>query len=227
MSADKPQKGKTLNPTSKTKDSKSQGTETAADIPAYVSEDIYRFWKENGARILIYSALLVIAILGTQSWKYFSGAHEKSLREEFAQLSTSEEKEAFANDHKKHGLGGYAYMQLAKESLEAHEYEAALDCYANAEISLKDSEFIGIILLGKATALIELGRKAEAKSVLNKIVDNTEYADGMRAEAMFKLIVIADSDQQEEQVEALTQKLEAMDETGIWAERLKSVKYYQ
>ena len=227
MSAEKPQKGKTLKPASKAKDNLPQGNETAADIPAYVSEDIYRFWKENGTRILVYSALLVIAILGSQSWKYFSGTHEKNLRETFAQLNTSEEKEAFANEHKKHSLAGYAYLQLAKESLEANEFEAALNYYTNAEISLKDSEFIGVILLGKATALMELGRKAEATGALNAIADNPAYANGMRAEALFKLIVIADSDQQEEQVEAMTQKLEAIDETGIWAERLKSIKYYQ
>ena len=141
MSAEKPRKGTTLKPASKTKEGMPQGNETAPEIPSYVSEDVYRFWKENGGRIIIYGLLLILAIFGTQSWKYFSVNREKSLREQFEQLTTSEEKESFANKHKSHGLAGYAYLQLAKESLKAEDYEAALKYYTEAETSLKESPF--------------------------------------------------------------------------------------
>lgn len=204
-----------------------QGVESTPEIPAYVSEDIYRFWKENGSRILIYSGIFVLAIIGTQSWKYLSVSRESNLREEFAQLSTSEEKEAFANAHKSHSLAGYAYLQLAKETFEEKNFEKSFDFYSLAEASLGGTDIEGIVILGQAASLEQLDRADESLVLLESVLDNNEFAKGIRAEAMFKRIVIAMNNGQDDSVKSVTAKLEAIDETGIWTQRLRGIKYYQ
>lgn len=204
-----------------------QGVESTPEIPAYVSEDIYRFWKNNGSRILIYSGIFLLAIIGTQSWKYLSVSSENNLKEEFAQLSSSEEMEAFANTHKSHSLAGYAYLQLAKEGFEAEDFEKAFDCYRLAEASLGGTDLEGIVILGQATSLEELDRVDEAVVLLESALGNIEFAKGIRAEAMFKRIVIAMSNGQDDVVKSFTAKLEAIDDTGIWTQRLRGIKNYQ
>lgn len=227
MSADTPRDNNKINTVSEASSGMPQGTENAPEVPDYVSEDIYRFWKNNGSRILIYSGALLVAVLGTQIWGNFSASREGKLREQYAGLATVEEKEAFAESHQSHGLAGYTYLNSAKTSYEASEYAKALEYYEKAEKSLSNTEIEGLVQIGKAACLSELDRQEEAKALLASVAENVEFAKGIRAEAMFKSIVIAASGGQDDVVESYTAKLEAIDDTGIWAQRLRSIKYYQ
>ena len=203
-----------------------QGTEAPVEIPPNVSEDVYRFWKENGSRIVIYSAVLLIAVL---AWQIIGGSlknRDSKLQAEYASLETTEEKLEFASSHASHGLAGYTYLTVAKDHYEAGEYEKALEAYENANESLEDTEFGGFVALGVGASLLELGKKEEAVLKFEEIARNENFAEGIRAEAMFKRIVEAQEAGEESVVDEYTTMLEAIDQSGRWTQRLRTIKMY-
>ena len=204
-----------------------EGVEATSDIPDGVSEDVYRFWKENGKQILTYCGIFLILFLGVQGWKQYSASREISIREDFAQLDTIESIVEFANKHKSHSIASFAYLQAAKDAYENEDYVKAAEYYSKAAKGLDESELQGLALLGEASSLRETGDEAAAVSALESIASKEEFAEGIRAEAMFKRIVIALENGENEVVNDYTTMLEAIDNTQIWAQRLESIKYYQ
>jgi len=204
-----------------------QGADTSSDIPAGVSEDVYRFWKENGSRIITYSVVALVAFLGVQAWKQYAVSHEVAIREAYAALETTEAKLQFAQSHKGHALAGYAFLTAAKETYEKGDYLKAAQYYATAAKALENPQLESLALLGEASSLKEAGEIDKAVSALDLIASNETFAEGIRAEAMFKRIIIALENGQNDVVDDYTAKLEAIDNTQIWAQRLESIKYYQ
>jgi len=204
-----------------------KGVETTSDIPDGVSEDVYRFWKENGQRIIVYCVVALLAYLGVQGWKEFTASHEASIRKEFAGLESTEAKLKFAESHKNHALAAYAYLDAGKEAYESKDFVKAAEDYRKATEVLAKSQLQAVALMGEASCMRETGDEVGASQTLDRVINNEKFAEGIRAEAMFKRIVIALNDGQNDVVENLTDKLEAIDNSGIWAQRLDSIKYYQ
>ena len=226
MSADKSKDNKTVH-SKATGIELPKGEETVSDIPDGVSEDVYRFWKENGTRILIYCAVALVAFFGVQGWKQYNVSHEKALREKFAALDTTEAKLEFAKAHHNHGLAAFAYLQAGKESYEGGSYDEAASYYQKAASALEGSELLPVALLGEASSKKESGDVATASTLLEGISSNENFAEGIRAEAMFKRIVIALEKGEDSVVGDFTAKLEAIDDTQFWVQRLDGIKYYQ
>lgn len=204
-----------------------KGEEAVSDIPDGVSEDVYRFWKENGTRIIVYCSVALIAFFSIQGFKQYRVSHEESLRKDFAALDSTESKLEFARKHKKHGLAAFAYLQAGKDSFENGSFDQAAEYYKNAAAALEGSELLPVALLGEASSEKEAGDTVAAASLLEQIGTNEAFAEGIRAEAMFKRIVIALEKGENEVVDSYTAQLEAIDNTQIWVQRLDGIKYYQ
>jgi tetratricopeptide (TPR) repeat protein len=198
------------------------------DIPDHVSEDVYRFWKNHGSRIILYVVVILAAFLGTQVWKAVSSGRDDSIKNAYAQLETMEEKLAFANKHSSHGIAGYAYMEAAAEAVAEESFEQAIEYYDGAAKALKGEILEGMVLLNKAGVYELMGDDELAASEFDAIIDTVEFTKGIRAEAMFKRIALAMKNGQDGVVADLTAKLEAIEESNLfWTERLEGVKNYQ
>jgi predicted negative regulator of RcsB-dependent stress response len=199
-----------------------QGEVRESEVPVNVSEDIYRFWHRHGNKLVVYSVVLLAAVLGTQLWTFFSERHEAKLRGEFAGLVSIEEKLAFAQAHPKHGLAGYARIQAGQEAYSKGDHALALDHFRNAEVALSKSSLSGWLQLAQAGCLIALDQRDEAKVLLDRIAGNELLAKGIRAEATFKAMILAKGTG--EAVDSAA--LDALDPNGFWAERFKTIQYY-
>jgi predicted negative regulator of RcsB-dependent stress response len=197
------------------------------DVPDYVSEDVYRFWKNNGSRILLYIAVILVAFIGTQVWKTVRMGREDSLKDAYSQLSSQEDKLAFAQKHAGHGIAGYVYMDAAADAVSAEKYGEAASFYEKAEKALRGSTLEGVAAINGASVLELAGDESAAVKKLDAIIEKVEFTKGIRAEAMFKRIALALKSGQDNVVVDLTTKLEAIDETGVWTQRLDGVKNYQ
>jgi len=202
------------------------GAERQEEIPPYVTEEIYRFWQQHGTRLMVYGAVFLIAVLGWQIVTTQMEGREDKLRESYATLETEAAQVAFAEDHMQHGLAGYTYLKKGKEAFEEGAYETALESYENASKSLEGTELEGWVVLGKAASLKRLGRLDESASILEATATNENFAEGIRAEAMFHCIVLALENDQQAIVDDYTTKLEAIDSTGRWIQRLRTIKMY-
>jgi predicted negative regulator of RcsB-dependent stress response len=204
-----------------------KGQETVSDIPDGVFEDVYRFWKQYGSTILIYGTLALVVFLGSQGWKHYSEGREVSLRAEYAQLETLEARLEFATRHPKHALAVFSHLKAGKEAYEAGDFDKALVHYQQAGRVTKDPSLLSVVLLGEANSLRESGMETEAIRVLERIAEDKEFAEGIRAEAMFQRIVIALRRGDSQAVASYTTLLESTDSTQVWVQRLDSIKYYQ
>lgn len=204
-----------------------QGASTASDVPEGVFEDVYRFWKDHGARLLTYLVVVLVAFLAVQGWKQYSRSREASLKDQFSKLETIDAKVDFAHAHKGHALASFAYLQAGKDAYETGDFTEAAELYANAAEGLEDTDLLPIALLGQASSLRKAGDSDGAAVVLEALAAQDQFAEGIRAEAMFKRIVIALENDQDTVVEDFTRQLESTDTTQIWIQRLEGIQYYQ
>jgi hypothetical protein len=227
MSSDSPadKKNKTAgkNPT----DSNPEPMAGKSEVPDFVSEDVYRFWKKYGGRIILYASVILLAFLGTQTWNFFQANRENKLAEEFKGLQSEAERLEFANRHNRKGIAGYVFLEAAGNAMQEKRYDDALVHYEDSLRSLRGMPLEGIALLGKATALERLGRIDDADAVFALVSENETFAKGIRAEATYHRIVLALDKGHRENAESLGFSLEAMDDMGFWLQRLEILKNYQ
>jgi predicted negative regulator of RcsB-dependent stress response len=226
MSSDKDQSVPVSRKPTKDGVSLPEGQERTAEVPGYVTEELYRFWTSHGSRLVFYGVALLAVVLGTQLWIHSSSSREGSLRETFSTLATNEERVAFAEKHASHPLAAYAWLQAGKEAHEAGDVETALAYFERASKPLAKKELAGWVDLHRAGCLSDLERNDEALALLAKLANDENLAKGIRAEATFKRIVIAKSMDRSELVSTETARLDALDESGFWTERLTTIQYY-
>jgi predicted negative regulator of RcsB-dependent stress response len=203
-----------------------KGQEAVADIPDGVFEDVYRFWKQYGSTILIYGVVALVVFLGAQGWKQYSSGREVALRNQYGELETLEAKLEFARNNPNHPLSGFTYLQAGKAAYEAKEFDKAAGYYLQAGKVIKDPALLSVVWMGEANSLRESGKESEAVRVLERIANEENFAEGIRAEAMFQRIVLALKRGDSQTVEHYTKLLESADPSQVWVQRLDSIKNY-
>ncbi len=177
-------------------------------------------WEKNRGFILLCCAVVLLAIVAREGFRYFTALREQAVQEEYAKVSDKPEKlAAFADDHSGHALAGVAYLQLADQKYTAGDYRQAAPLYTKAAAILKNEALLGRARLGAAMSLISGGDQAAGEAALKALgADQTAFKD-VRAEATYHLATLALEAGRTEEVKKLVEDITKIDLAGIWSQR--------
>ncbi|MBN2233823.1 MAG: tetratricopeptide repeat protein [Opitutales bacterium] len=197
------------------------------DIPPFVAEEVYDFWKKYGRSLGLAAVLGLTAVAGIEGTKLAIKAKEQKIQDSYLAVADSAGLQAFAKDHSSHELATIAWMKLGNESMEQKDYAAALERYAAAASARAPEEIKAIALLGKAAAQLELGSRDDAKATLQTLALTDSNPQSVRAEALFKRLVLAiDDGEDPQQIEGWKSQLELLDTSSFWTQRLNTMSHY-
>jgi len=181
---------------------------------------IQAFWNGNRGFILIVCALVILAIVGREGWQYFSAMREKTLREEYAQISDKPDRLAlFADANAGHPLAGVAYLQIADQKFENGDFKDASSAYTKAAGALKNEALVGRAKIGAAISLISSGDNAGGESALKAINADQTQSKAVRAEAAYHLAALALEAGRTDEVKKLVEDITKIDLGGPWSQR--------
>ena len=197
------------------------------DVPPFVAEEVYDFWKKYGRSLGLAAALGLAAVAGIEGTKLLMNSNEKNVQTSFLAAADSTALEAFATDNSKHALATVAWMKLGNESMEQKDYTSALARFTEAANAKAPVEIRSVALLGKAAAQLELGSRDDAKATLQTLATTDSNPQSVRAEALFKRIVLAIDDSEDpQQIEGWKSQLELLDTSSFWTQRLNTMSHY-
>lgn len=156
-----------------------------------IENQIILIWEQNKGLILGGIAFVFAAFIGFQGFKFLQHRAEVSLQEGYLEATTTEAKASWAQDEASSPLGGFAFKELGDEAYAAGEYSKAASHYEAAIAStlspIKDAAQIGL-----AMALVQQGKRGEARSLLSTLADDPDSLN--RGEAQYRLALIASED---------------------------------
>lgn len=142
------------------------------------------FWNKHSRTVLIVCVVVLAGIVAKGGWDAFRSSQEAALGREFQEANTTEKLKAFATAHAEHRLGGMAQLALADELYAAKKYAEAAPAYQRAVDTLKEGPFALRARLGAAVAKLMAGQ-ADGLDKLKALANETNLADGIRAEAAY------------------------------------------
>ena len=192
---------------------------TPAVEPGFETE-VHAFWEKNRNFILLACAVVLVAIVAREGFRYFSAMREQAVQEDYAKVADKPEKlAAFADDHSGHALAGVAYLQLADQKFEAGDYRQAATLYSKSATILKNEALLGRARLGAAISQINGGDQATGEAGLKALSTDTTAFKDVRAEATYHLVTLAIEAGRTEEVKKLVEDISKIDLAGIWSQR--------
>ncbi len=141
-------------------------------------EAIKKFWKDNGAAIIIGA---VIGLGGLWGWRYYSDAQRTAKEQASAEYQTAVESiQADGNDDKlvsfvsnteSTGYAAIAGLVAAQQSVSANELSAAADLLTKVKNTTSDENLNAVASLRLARIQLEQGNADAALSTLADITD--------------------------------------------------------
>jgi hypothetical protein len=204
------------------------GQSKTADAPNLVPADaaglsfeqtLHNFWKQYGRLVVAGCVVVLLAILGQGVLDYMAAQKEAEVRRAYAAANTPEKLKAFAAAQSGHLLAGVASLQLADEAYAAGRGAEAVGLYESVAKLLADTPLAGRVKLGRAMALLQAGRTAEAETALQELADLATASVAFRAEAAYHLATRAQTAGRTEQVRKLSDQIMQMDPSSPWAQR--------
>jgi hypothetical protein len=181
---------------------------------------VHAFWNKNRGFILLLCGIILLGIIGREGWQYFSAMREKSLQQDYAQISDKPDRlVAFAEANSGHPLAGVAYLQIADRKFESTDYKEAGTLYTKAAGSLKNEALVGRAKLGSAVSQINGGDAAGGESALKALSADQSLSKASRAEATYHLAALALEAGRPDDVRKLADDITKIDLGGPWAQR--------
>lgn len=186
-----------------------------------LEDQVFLIWQNNKGLILGGIGFVFAFFLGFQGLKAYQKSAEAKLLAGYQDAATDAAKKAWAEDEAGHPLSGFAEKELADAAFasgdfataEAHYHAAAKD---SASV-VKDAATVGI-----AVSLLEQGKTADAKSVLETLANNSEAAN--QAEAQYRLALIAQSEGDTEAARTLIESISDEPQAQFWKARALSLE---
>jgi hypothetical protein len=202
-------------------DSNSTGHEpgSVAPLPLTFEDKLQSAWQKNRELLVGLCTLILLGIIGWQGWGYFTHQRELTVEREYAEASTHDGLQAFADSHAGNPLAGIAELRLADEAYATHQIAPALAGYEKAITTLKSPILIARAQLGAAIAQIESGQTAEGEQGLRQLADDPKQFQALRAEAVYHLASLAAVAGHADQVKQFSEQLMQIDPTSPWTQR--------
>ena len=141
-------------------------------------EAIKKFWKDNGAAIIIGA---VIGLGGLWGWRYYSDAQRTAKEQASAEYQTAVESiQADGNDDKlvsfignteSTGYATIAGLVAAQQSVSANELDAAAEALTKVKNTTSDAHLAAVASLRLARVQLEQGNADAALNTLKDITD--------------------------------------------------------
>jgi hypothetical protein len=195
--------------------SKSEGSAAASSF----EDTLQRTWEKNRELVVGLCALILLAILGKAGWTYFASQRELNVEREYADASTHDALQAFADAHADNPLGGVAELRLADEAYAQNQIATALADYEKAIAELKSPILVARAQLGDAIAKIDSGQVTDGQQILQQLAGDPKQYQPLRAEATYHLASLAAAAGQADQVRQLSEQLMQIDPTSPWTQR--------
>lgn len=192
---------------------------------ADLDERFREFWKRNGVLFFGGLAMVAVIVVIVQIVQYVGNQMEASAAREFGvALSTPEALASYAESHAGSARAGLAHLELAHQAYEAGNFGEAATLYAAATEELADSSLAGRAALGEALSRVKIGEETAAKEILQSLSDNAAMLNSTRAEAAYNLAVMAWEAGDIDGALALVEKIEGLEDIGIWEFRAADLR---
>jgi predicted negative regulator of RcsB-dependent stress response len=189
-----------------------------------IEDRIYEFWEKNKNLILFLIVAIILLIVGREGIRAFTKSREQSIQNTYAEITTSEGRRSFANEHKGHPLGGFALLVLADESYQEGEFTKAAVDYEKALKRVEEPILVARAKLGQAMALIQSGVDSKGVSLLEGLARDEDLGvDAVRCEAYYHLASLSQEKGDNELARSYLNAIVELVPTGIWASRATSV----
>ena len=114
---------------------------------------------------------------------------EDSIRAEFAEAASLEEKVSFAQTHPDHQLAGLARLQIADARYEEGAYAEAAELYGETAKIFEDANLVSRAVLGQGMSLLHQGSLESGRAVLRTVALDGAALDQIRGEAAYHLAI--------------------------------------
>lgn len=160
-------------------------------------DKVWLFWRRHGKKTVAVAALIFFAALAAIIYTQSKKIHVLSLQSDYAELTTDDERRAFARENISDPMAGTILYTLGNTLFREGKFaEAAADYNAAASVfaSQKDAEYAlprDRAKLAEAVSLQKAGKPAEASAMLTTLAGTLETDETVRGQAMYNLAVAA------------------------------------
>ena len=187
------------------------------------SDRVLLWWEDNRRLVGASLLLLLVAIVGWQSYVYLQDRRERLLRDEYATLVEPADLQAFAIAHPSHPLAGVAHLTLADQHFEGTRYAESVEHYAAAATALAGTPYGDRARLGHAMAQLMAGQHAAAEASLDTLRQDTAAIPAIRAEAAYQLAVRQWETDRLASAKSLLEFAAKLENAGLWTQRAQAL----
>lgn len=187
-------------------------------------EKMWLLWNNNKAAIVGGSLAVLIAVVGSQFFRWYQEDTLHAMQASYAAAEDSEAKLAFAAEYSDQSLSGVALLAIADEKYAADAFTEAAELYTRATDALQGHFVQGRALIGQGIAWIRAGDVDAGKLALATVADGEDYLQSHKAEAIYHLASIAVQDKDYDSAKLLMSQMETLDHGGMWASQLNMMK---
>lgn len=160
-------------------------------------DKVWLFWRRHGRKTIAVVALIFFSALSVIIYTQGQKIHVESLQNEYALLTTVEERRAFALENSSDPMAGTIFYQLGNELFRKGKFEAAANEYQAAAAVYEKLQKPDFALprdrarFSKAVALERAGQKEVSQNLLKTLAGTLEADETVRGQAMYNLAVSA------------------------------------
>ncbi len=184
---------------------------------------MYLFWHKYSSVIIGLIVAVFAGLILYFAVLFLAERREASIRNQYSEAETPEQKVAFAREHTGHRLAGTAALEVADRRFNEEEYEEAAELYALARESLGGHPLAGRAGLGEAVAYVMQGRSDDAERALGALVEDEGVLQAVRMEAAYNLALLAFENEDYDRVRNLADRIGEEDMMGLWSGRAQSL----
>lgn len=193
-------------------------TTDIADIEANLSI----FWAKYGKQITIAIIAVFAIFLGVQLTSVMARKAEEGKKAAYSEASSDDASLlAWAEKESGHPLSGLAFKELADKAYADNKFEDAVSLYGKATDSTREA-VKQASQIGQAMSLLELGSKADAKTILKNLA--LEKNNTSQPEAKYRLALLAISDGDTIEASALLDEILQDSERTLWSQKAAQLK---
>lgn len=193
------------------------------DPEGALHDPLYQWWQRYGGA-LIAAAVLVLAgtglYFGVQAYR---GQQETQREAAYLTALNSGELATFAEENRRHAIGGLAALEVGQERYAEGNWEEAVRFLALAADALEDHPVQEKARLDLAVAQYRAGETAKAETLLSAMADDEGLYPATRAEALYLLAIQQWSEGRTDALTETEQRLEEIDRQGEWLRSLRSL----
>ena len=198
----------------------------AIDAATAVSfeEKLHLFWGKNRNAIAVGCVGIILAIIAKGTWEYVAAQKEMDTGKAYAAATTPEQLKAFAEAHPGHSLAGVTQIRIADDAYKAGKGAEALAGYENALKVLKDGPLAARAKMGRALAMVQSGKAAEATNELKQLAGDATQFKAVRTEAAYHLTSLAVEAGDATEAQKYVDQLMQVDGSSPWTQRAMALR---